>query len=495
MTQKIKQISFIFLLLAMLLPILSFAAKDDTGTAYLEKTSQAFTQIAKKATPAAVFIKSEIAVEQSMGGGFFGQAPGSGQTNPFDLFNDEFFRRFFGSPPSQHQQPAHPQVSGGSGFLVTADGYILTNYHVVKDAEKITAVLNDGREYDATVKGMDPRTDLAVLKIEGEELPYLTFGNSDYLDIGEWVIAIGNPFALEASLTVGVVSAKGRQDLGITTLEDFIQTDAAINPGNSGGPLLNLKGEVIGINTAIVTRSGGYMGIGFAIPSNLAKHAMDQIIETGIVKRAYLGIVLQPIDKKLAEAMSYPKLNEGVLISEVVNNSPASKAGLKHGDIILMLNGTPVKNVTKFRNEIALMDPGTSVHLQILRGDQEISLHAILETLSDDEISSAETFQKLGLDIENLDAIPADALSKLGYSSDMEGVFITKIKPNSPAAFAGLRPNVLITGIVLNWRNQKPVKNIAEFKEALQEIGNKKYLVLIVRHQSFQKYYTIKIGD
>lgn len=494
MTQKIKQIFFLSLFLAMLFPAFAFAAKDD-NTDYLEKTSQAFTKIAKKATPAALFIKSEMAPQQQPGGGFFGHAPGHGQGgSPFDLFNDEFFRRFFGTPPTQNHAQPQPQVSGGSGFLVTSDGYILTNYHVVKDAEKITAVLNDGREFDATVKGMDPRTDLAVLKIEEEGLPYLSFGDSDHLDIGEWVIAIGYPFALEASLTVGVVSAKGRQDLGITTLEDFIQTDAAINPGNSGGPLLNLKGDVIGINTAIVTRSGGYMGIGFAIPSNLAKHAMDQIIETGIVKRAYLGIILQPIDKELAAAFNLDT-NEGVLIAEVVNNSPASKAGLQQGDIILSLNGRTVKNVTKFRNEIALMDPGSSVNLYILRQDNEISLQAILETLSDDEVSSAETFQKLGLDMENLDAIPVDALSKLGYSNDMKGVFITKIKPNSPADLACLRPNVLVTGVVVNLRNQKPVENITEFKEALKEIGNKKYVVLIVRHQNFQKYYTIKLDQ
>ena len=245
----------------------------DTGLSLLEQTSQAFTQIADKSMPATVFIKSQVQVENQ-------------GINPFEMFGDDIFKRFFGQIPQQQQPQSQPQTSAGSGFLVSSDGYIVTNNHVIKDASEITVILNDGREYTATVKGTDARTDLAVIKIDEKDLPFLTFGDSDSLRVGEWVVAIGNPFGLEATLTAGVVSAKGRQDLGIASYEDFIQTDVAINPGNSGGPLLSLQGEVIGVNTAIFSRSGGYMGIGLAIPSKMAQNVIDQILSGGSVKKA-----------------------------------------------------------------------------------------------------------------------------------------------------------------------------------------------------------------
>jgi len=453
-----------------------------SAASLLEQTSQAFTQIAEKAMPATVFIKAEIASQQ---------IAQQELLNPFDMFGDDFFRRFFGGQqPFNQFQPQHPQtqVSGGSGFLITADGYIVTNNHVIKDASNITVTLNDGREYPATVKGSDPRTDLALLKIDEKGLPFLTFGDSDHLKIGEWVVAIGNPFGIGATLTAGIVSAKGRQDLGIASYEDFIQTDAAINPGNSGGPLFNLQGEVIGVNTAIFTRSGGYMGIGLSIPSRMAQTVIDQILETGAVKRAYLGIVLQPVDKDLASALELEN-QEGVLISDVVKGSPAAKAGLQQGDIILEYNDKPVKTVAKLRNEIAMMNPGSDIKLQILRNDKKMTLTASLGSM-EGEVISAELIQKLGIDIENL---TPETASRLGYNL-AEGIAITRVKAGSPAAQAGLRPGFLITGVAVNWNNQKPVKNTTEFEEALKEMGDKKHLILIVRHQNFQRYYTIKIN-
>ncbi len=467
--------------------------KSAPGLNYLEETSQAFTGIAKKATPGVVFIKAQY--NQQPVGPFQGNLGGEDFTNPFDFFGDEFFRKFFGAPrggnhPQQQQQQP---IATGSGFLVSPDGFILTNFHVVKDASILTAVLNDGREYEAAVVGTDPRTDLAVIKINEKDLAYLSFGNSDNLDIGEWVVAIGNPFALEASLTVGVVSAKGRQDLGITALEDFIQTDAAINPGNSGGPLLNLNGDVIGINTAIATRTGGYMGIGFAIPSNMAKHVMDQIINTGMVKRAYLGVILQQIDRELGVATFFLQM-DGFVVAEVVKDSPAANAGLEHGDIILDLNGKPAKTVSKFRNEIALMDPGSHIELKVLRKDKVIKVKIPLGTVSEAEVNSQEFIQKLGLEIDSAQNLSPDTAQKLGFASTPEGIVITKVKPGSPAANAGLRPYFLITGVVVNWKNQKKVTSVKEFSEALSEIGNKKYVVLIVRHQNYQRYYTIKLN-
>jgi serine protease Do len=487
--------SLLLSLLGTALAITGQAAsyKNAPGLSYLQETSQAFTGIAKKATPGVVFIKAQYnsKAPQMLGGGSQEEL-----NNPFDFFSDEFFRKFFGAPRGnmmpQQQQQQQPMATG-SGFLVSADGFILTNYHVVKDADQLTAVLSDGREYEANVIGIDPRTDLAVIRINEKDLAYLAFGNSDNLDIGEWVVAIGNPFALEASLTVGVVSAKGRQDLGITALEDFIQTDAAINPGNSGGPLLNLNGDVIGINTAIATRTGGYMGIGFAIPSNMAKHVMDQIIQTGMVKRAYLGVILQQIDKELAEATNLDQ-HEGILVAEVVKDSPAEKAGLEHGDIIVDMNGKAAKNVSKFRNEIALMSPGVQIHLKVLRKDKLMNIQIPLGVVSEAEVNSQEFIQKLGVEIDNIQNLTPDVAQKLGIGPNPEGIVITKVKPGSPAAAAGLRPYFVITGVVVNWKNQKKVTNVKEFSEALSETVNKKYVVLIVRHQNYQRYYTIKVN-
>ena len=450
---------------------------NDTGANLLEKTSQAFTQIAKKAMPCTVYIKAQI------------QPSGQQYPNPFDQFQDDFFKRFFGGQaPLQQQQ--QPQQAAGSGFIIRSDGFIVTNFHVVKDATQISVMLNDGREFPATIKGTDPRTDLAVLKIDEKDLPFLNFGDSDDLEVGEWVVAIGNPFGLEGTLTVGVVSAKGRQDLGIASYEDFIQTDAAINPGNSGGPLLNLQSEVIGVNTAISSNSGGYMGIGFAIPSKMAHNVIEQILDGGTVQRAYLGIVLQPVDKELADALGLDK-QDGVLISEVMKDSPAQKAGLVQGDIVLSYNDKPIKSVSKFRNDIALMHPGATLKLRILRNQKQLDISVSLGAQNENEVVTAEVVQKIGLELENL---TPELAGRLGYPSDTDGVVISKVKPNSPAAMAGLRPGFLITGVAVNWNNQKRVKNLTEFDAAMKDLGDKKHVIFIVRHQNFQRYYTIKIN-
>jgi serine protease Do len=441
-----------------------------------ETTSKAFTHVAKKAIPAVVFIKGESKDEM--------QAPPEGyqQPNPFDYFGDDFFNRFFGmTPRGRAQQP--PQISQGSGFIVTPTGYIMTNAHVVKGADKITVVLNDGRELDATLVGSDPHTDIAIVKIDGKDLPSLSLGNSDEMEIGEWAIAIGSPFQLEASLTVGVISAKGRQNLRITDLEDFIQTDAAINPGNSGGPLLNLNSEVIGINTAIVSRSGGYMGIGFAIPSNMAKNIMTQIIDKGSVTRGFLGVSLQPVDKDIADAFGLEK-PEGALISEVVKDSPADKAGLKQGDIILEYNNTPVKSVGAFRVDVSLINPGSKINLKINRKGKIMMVPVTLGTATD-ELSTGGIVQALGLEVETL---TAERARELGYTKTEEGVVITKIKPGSISARAGLRPGYLIQAI-----DHKKITSVNEFNEALNDLGNKKRVLLLVRQGNATRFYSLKI--
>jgi len=451
--------------------------KDSGCVCSPKQISKAFTAVAKKATPAVVFVKVQSAMD-------FDEEGPAGQQNPFDYFGDDFLRRFFGYPPNGRMPERSPQISQGSGFLVSADGYVMTNAHVVKGADKISVVLNDGRELDATLVGADPHTDIAVVKIEGKNFPFLKFGNSDDIETGEWVVAIGSPFQLDASVTVGVVSAKGRQNLRIADLEDFIQTDAAINPGNSGGPLLDLDGEVIGINTAIVSRTGGYMGIGFAIPSSMAKNIMSQIIDKGIVTRGFLGVSLQPVDKEIADAFNLEK-PEGVLISEVMKDSPAEKADLKQGDIILEYNGMPIKSLGSFRNDISLMKPGTEIKLTINRRGEILTKTVTLGTSSDSMMATGGIVSRLGLEVENL---TPETAKQLGYSAGEPGVVITKIKPGSLSALAGLRPGFLIVAI-----NHKKVTNVSEFNEAINSLGNQKRVLLLVRQGNMTRYYSIRL--
>jgi serine protease Do len=434
--------------------------------------------VAKKATPAVVFIKVE-----SNGNDLDDGFPDGNSPNPYDNFGDDFLRRFFGTPPRGQQKPA-PQLSQGSGFLVTSDGYIMTNAHVIAGSDKISVILHDGREIDAVLIGSDPHTDVAVIKIEGKDYPFVEFGNSDDMDIGEWVIAIGSPFQLQASLTVGVISAKGRQNLRITDLEDFIQTDAAINPGNSGGPLLNLYSQVIGINTAIVSRSGGYMGIGFAIPSNMAKNIMTQIIDKGAVTRGFLGVSLQPVDKDIAEAFNLEKV-EGALVSEVVKDSPADKGGLKQGDIILEYNNTPIKSLGGFRNDISLMEPGSTVTMKVNRKGQIMTVKIQLGKASDARSASGIS-QQIGFEVSNL---TPDIAKQLGYDASVKGVVITKIKPGSAAALAGMRP-----GFVIKEINDQQINNVDEFNKVLDELGTKKTIKLLVKQGNADRYYSIKLN-
>jgi serine protease Do len=443
-----------------------------------QQVSKAFTWVAKKATPAVVFIKVQGGNAEEEGTTPY---PDNFQ-NPYDPFGDDFFNRFFGMPPKKQKQ--QPQMMQGSGFIVSADGYIMTNNHVVKGADKITIVLNDGKEMDATVVGCDTHTDIAILKIEGKNFPFVKFGDIDQMEVGEWVVAIGSPFQLEASLTVGVISAKGRQNLRITDYEDFIQTDAAINPGNSGGPLLNLKGEVIGINTAIVSRSGGYMGIGFAIPSNMAKNIMTQIIDKGAVTRAFMGVSLQPVDKDLAEAFGMEK-PEGALISEVMKDSPADKAGLKQGDIVLEFNNLPVKSLGSFRNDVSMMEPGKTVSIKVNRKGKILKMNVTLGTASDNIAAAGNAYQKLGFEVEDMSP---ERAKQLGINPMEEGVIITKVKPGSPGALAGMRPGFLILAI-----NHKKVTNVKEFNDALTETDVKKRILILVKQGNATRFYSFKV--
>lgn len=454
---------------------MGFTNEEGSCVCSPKQISKAFSMVNKKASPAVVFIKCEVPASEFEDPYF---------SSPFDSFGDDFLHRFFGIPPRGMQPKQAPQYSQGSGFLISSDGYIVTNAHVIKGAEKITIVFDNEKELDATLIGSDSHTDLAVLKVEGKNFPFVSFGNSDQIEVGEWVIAIGSPFQLESTLTVGVISAKGRQNLRITDLEDFIQTDAAINPGNSGGPLLNLDSEVIGINTAIVSRSGGYMGIGFAIPSNMAKNVVQQIIDTGSVTRGFMGISLQPVDKDIADAFNLEKA-EGALVAEVVKDSPADKGGIKQGDIILEYNGNPIRSVGSFRNDISMMQPGSTVKFKVNRKGQIMMVNVILGNAADKAVASSTAMQKVGFEVDN---ISPSIAQQLGIPPSEEGVVITKIRPGSPAAMAGLRPGFLIQAV-----NQKKVSNVTDFNEAISQMGNKNRILLLVRQGSMARFYSIKL--
>ena len=352
-----KRILSIGFVLAVIFGLNSFciaAPADSKELEMLRNTGEVFAGIDEKVTPAVVFVsvEQEVSQQQTM------------FSNPFEEFNDEFFKRFFDQRmPQQRQQPKQQKQirkGQGSGFIITADGFILTNNHVVENADKITVKLSDERELVAKVIGTDPETDVAVIKVDANNLPFVELGDSDQLKVGQWVIAIGNPFGLSHTVTAGIVSAKGRSKIGLTEYEDFIQTDAAINFGNSGGPLLNIDGKVIGINSAIFSRSGGYMGIGFAIPVNMAKYVYQQLVADGKVTRGYLGLYGEDITADMAKLFGIEN-QKGVIVNKLLPDGPAAKGGVERGDVIIKKDGKAIEDWNIFRNEIARTAPGTKM--------------------------------------------------------------------------------------------------------------------------------------
>ncbi len=433
--------------------------------------SYPFVEVAQSCTPSTVFIRAEGISERSY--------------DPNDMFNDEFFRHFFGGP----QRPKGPQISQGSGFLVSKDGFIMTNLHVVKGAKKITVHMHDGtnRQLPATYIGGDQKTDIAVIKINSktkENFPYLELANSNDVQVGEWVVAIGNPFSLEASVSAGIISAKGRQGLQITDFEDFIQTDAAINPGNSGGPLINLDQKVIGMNTAIISQSGGYMGIGFAIPSNILVNIKNQLIETGVVTRGFLGVSLQPIDSDLAEAFGSSN-TQGALVAEVVKGSPAETAGIIQGDIITKMNDNNVKSPGQLRNDIILQSPGTKVKFSINRNGKMKNIFVTLgEFGTNTLVSSTTASQMLGFTVDNL---TNENIQSFRFSQELEGIVIVAVEPGGPAQSVGLMPGSIIMAI-----NHKKIANVSEFNDALSGTKSGDRVLLLVRQGDMMRFFTIR---
>jgi serine protease Do len=453
-------------------PVFKEGTRNNSVIRQLSKESAA---IAKKATPAVVSIRSQFTSKHSSRSDDWDEQ----QMNPYQ---DEFWQRFFGMPLPKPERKS-PKTGLGSGFFISADGFLLTNNHVIENAEQITVVLNNEEEYIAKVIGTDPNTDIALLKVEAKDLPFLVLGNSDELEVGEWVMAIGNSLGLQATCTTGVVSANERADVGIAPVESFIQTDAAINRGNSGGCLLNIDGEAIGMNTAIASSTGGYMGIGFAIPSNLIKPIVEQLRTTGHVVRGYLGVSLQKIDAKLAQSFGLER-SEGALISEVVKDSPADKAGLKSGDVVLKVNSKPITIAGKLRNIIAFMKPGEPVTLTIMRNKKEMQIKAIVGTHPETELAASDVQSKLGFMVQDL---TADLAQQMGYESE-KGVLIRYVDPESHAHELGLKRGQLILSV-----NQIPVSNADEFYKLVQQNASNKRILLQLRAGQVVRYITIDL--
>ncbi len=450
------------------------------------KTRAALVQNVQKAV---VHIKVEKIVRGSDGRSF---------NNPMDLYNDEFFRRFFPelNPPKNNQQREQPnrefrQRGMGSGSIIDDEGYILTNHHVVGLADRIIVVMYDGEEKDAKIVGTDPESDIAVIKIEGEGLPVLPMGDSETILVGEDVIAVGNPFGLIQTVTYGIVSAKGRSNVGINEYENFIQTDAAINPGNSGGPLVNLRGEIVGVNSAIFSQSGGYQGIGFAVPINMASKIMKDLIDKGSVSRGWLGVGIQDVSQDLVKAFKL-KNTKGCLITAVMENTPAQRGGMLKGDVVVSINDKLIQNSNHLRNEIANAGAFTEIDLELIREGKSVKIKLKLDErpqkvgrvkMEPKMNPVLEQLEFMGMTVEKL---TNDKAEKLGVMPGI-GVLISKVESGSPAEKAGLR-----TGMIIQEVERKAVKNFDIFKEIVNEMDKAKGILLLVTTSGGSRYIFIE---
>ncbi len=463
--------------------------REAAGVSPLQRAhdlSTAFRTIASETTAGVVSIvtktKPRAMAQRGLGPG--------GNGAPFEeLFqNDPALREFFQRIPDRKPQA---EVHQGSGFIIDAAGVIMTNNHVVANADEVRVRLHDGREFVATDIKTDPRTDVAVLRIQNAgELHALRLGDSQRAEVGDWVVAIGNPFGLDLTVTAGIISAKGRGP-GILEREDFIQTDAAINPGNSGGPLLNLNGEVIGINTAIESRSGGYDGIGFAVPIQIASWVGRQLIDQGRVRRGYIGTSISPVNAELAEQFKVP-VRQGAIVRSVLPKSPAEKAGLEPGDVILKLDGKEISDAHSMQDAVEHLTIGKEYPLLIVRGGQQKTMSVVIQemptNLTAQYNQSEETKPEgqddiLGLQVRNLTAELAKQLN-VGVSN---GVVVTEVKNGSPAEVAGVR-----VGDVVQRVGQKKIATVDEFSKAMSEVGGDKEVILYLQNGEGKRFVIIR---
>ena len=441
-------------------------------------SAPAFTEVAKAVTPAVVNITSRIARKHERM-----------MRNPMD----EFFRSPFspfGFPfgPEGPMPPREPHGGGmGSGVIVSPEGYIITNNHVVDGASELTVTLPDKREFKAKIVGTDPKTDLAVVKINASNLPYVRWGDSSKLQVGEYVLAVGNPFGLNSTVTLGIVSALGRGHMGITQYEDFIQTDAAINPGNSGGALVNTAGELVGINTAIVSQTGGYQGVGFAVPANMAKPVYESLVATGKVVRGYLGVAIQELTQDLAKSFGL-KQAKGALVSSVAEDSPAERAGIKQGDVIVAYQGKPIEDPAVLQREVTRTPVGTKATLKVIRDgrEQEVTV-TVGEQAETTKVASADSSAEnalAGVEVQSLDLQTA---RELGLRGKAQGVVVVNVEPDSLADRAGLAQGDVIKEI-----NRQPIKSVRDYEKIVSNLKKDESALLLINRRGTALFITIK---
>lgn len=447
------------------------------------QTEQTFVEIARAVTPAVVNISTTRRIKRD-------------EEIPAFPFDDPFFRRFFGEDhPRRQQSPRERrEPSLGSGVIVDASGVIITNNHVIAKADEIKVLLGDKREFKGKVVGSDPKSDLAVIRIDASDLPTIPWGDSGKLQVGEYVLTVGNPFGLNQTVTMGIVSAVGRANVGIAEYEDFIQTDAAINPGNSGGAMVNSHGELVGINTAIFTQSGGYMGIGFAVPSNMARSVMESLVKSGKVIRGRLGISIQEVTPQLSEEFDL-KESKGALVADVLPGSPAEKAGLKRGDVIVMFMGQKIENSSQLRNLAAQTAVGTKAKIVVIRDKREKEIVVTVDEQPKDMSeggkpggpgdSGERTSTALnGVEVRNL---TPELVKQFGLNREDRGVLVTWIDPGSPVEEAGLQRGDLIMEV-----NRRSVQNMDEYDEAVSMVRKNASVLLLVKRQGRTLFLPIK---
>ncbi len=461
-------------ILAAMMPVWGCAAagKSSQPVEAVRDLGRAFVEVAKKVQPCVVSVRSEKMVTSGMPGEGFGE----------DFFKGTPFEDFFkgrGGPPTKHKQ-----MSGGSGVIVDPRGYILTNNHVVAGAEKITVRLFDGRELKGTVTGTDPKTDLAVVQVEAKDLPVAKLGDSDKIEVGEWAIAIGSPFGLEKTVTVGVISAKDRSGLGTGNYEDFIQTDASINPGNSGGPLVNIDGEMIGVNAMIIQPG---QGIGFAIPVNLAKTIMEALIQNGKVIRPWVGISLQDLTPELMDSFNL-KEKEGALIGQVFDGSPAAKGGLKVGDLVVAVDGAKINNSRDVVREVLKKQVGQKVTMEVLRDGGKVEVIVTTEAMPSEPMEQKASVQPEKKEWFGLHVTPiTQELAKQLNLKNTEGVLIESVDAGSAAFEAGLRRGDIIVEV-----NRKRIQDENDYFRAMEKVKPEQAVLLLMNRGGSTFFLSLK---
>ncbi|MZH42213.1 MAG: DegQ family serine endoprotease [Nitrospinae bacterium] len=477
----LTSLTFILLLSLIMSPEVLFALSSDTHPL----ASNIFVDIAKKQNPAVVNVSNKSKAKALPRQNIPIPRPGPGQGRSPDPFRD-FYDRFFGERPNQQ-----PRGGMGSGFVIDKEGHILTNYHVIEGADEIVVTLEDKgkeKEYTATLIGSDSKTDIALVKIKREpgdntEFPFLRLGSSENLEVGEWVVAIGNPFGLSHTVTVGVVSALGRS-IGAGPYDEFIQTDASINPGNSGGPLINIEGEVIGINTAIISgNTGGNVGIGFAIPINIAKGILKDLKETGSVTRGWLGVMIQKITPELEKSFGLSQ-SEGALVGDVIPNGPADKGGVKRGDVITRFNNQVVREMEDLPKIVAATTPGSVVDVEVIRDGSLKVLRITIEVLKDTKETVVAKADPLGLQVQDITEELAQSLKLEG----VDGVLVSDVVAGNAASEAGIR-----RGDVISEMNRVPVKNLQDYNNLLANVEKGSSVLFLVKRGGSTIYIAVKV--